>query len=322
MFIDRTLLELRHTKASKYSNDIQGPDWRSITALLIEKTGLEEEAMFNFSDIVGMMVKGGMSRSSSSRLDHVLRSGGSSGGGLGGLLDGLTGGGGGGLGSLLGDLVRGGSRRGGGGLGGMLGSILGEASQSMDGRSNLALGGIGDLAGSVLGGGSGKRKGMGLGVMAMLGAMAFKALKGSRSAPEPSVPLGLREPVSDMERDELENNAGLVVRAMISAAKSDGRIDRQEMLHIIGKLQAEGLNQDAQAFIYDEMKRPLDLEGLCASAYGQQELAAQLYAASLLAIEIDTLSEKAYMDQLAKGLGLTAGTVRRLQQMVGLQQSE
>jgi len=50
--------------------------------------------MFNFSDIVGMMVKGGMSNSSSNRLEHALRSGGSSGGSSGG-----------GLGDLLGSQI-------------------------------------------------------------------------------------------------------------------------------------------------------------------------------------------------------------------------
>lgn len=261
--------------------------------------GLKEAAMFHFSDIVGMMVKGGMSRSSSSRLDHVLRSGGPPGRGVGKLLGSMTG-------------------TGSSGLGGLLGSILGEASQSIGSRGNLALGGLGDLAGSIFGGDKTKKR-TGLGVMAMLGAMAFKALKGSCSAPKPSVPLGLREPENDMERHDLEHNAGLVLRAMINAAKSDGRIDRQEMLHIIGKLQAEGLDENAQAYMHEEMRRPLDLEGLCASAYGQPELAAQIYAASLLAIEVDTPSEQAYMKHLAEGLGLTAGTVHRLHEMVGVQ---
>ena len=160
---------------------------------------------------------------------------------------------------------------------------------------------------------------MGMGVMAMLGALAFKALKGSRSAREPSVPLGLREPESDLERDELENNAGLVLKAMISAAKSDGQIDQREIQRIVGRLQKEGIDEEAQEFILAEMKRPLDLEGLCASAYGRQELAAQLYAASLLAIEVDTQAEQTYMERLAQGLELTAGTAQRLQQMVGLQ---
>lgn len=272
--------------------------------------------MFNFSDILGMMVKGGMSRSSTGRLDQVLRSGSPSDGGLGDMLGGLAGGGGNGLDGLLGSLMGGGS--GGGGLGGMLGTILGDASQSIGGRSNLALGGLGDLVGSIFGDGGRRKKGMGLGVMAMLGALAFKALKGSRSAPEPAVPLGLREPENDMERNALENNAGLVIRAMISAAKADGRIDRQEVQRIVGRLQDEGLSEEAQEFILSEMNRPLDLEGLCASAYGQPELAAQMYAASLLAIEVDTPSEQNYMQQLSQGLGMTPGTVRRLHEMVGM----
>jgi uncharacterized membrane protein YebE (DUF533 family) len=154
--------------------------------------------------------------------------------------------------------------------------------------------------------------------MALLGALAFKALKGSRSAPQPAVPLGLREPESALERDELENNAGLVLKAMISAAKSDGRIDQQEIQRIVGKLQDEGLDDKAREFLMAELNQPLDLEGLCAAAAGQQELGAQMYAASLMAIEVDTPAERAYMQQLAQGLGLTAGTAQRLQQMVGM----
>lgn len=279
--------------------------------------------MFNLSDVVGMMMKGGMSRSSSSRLDHAFRTGGSSGGGLGGLLEGMSGGGGGGLGDLLGGLAGGGTAGGGlGSMGGMLGGILGEAGQMLGGNKNLALGGLGALAGAVLGGGKGgdsMKKALGAGAMALLGALAFKALKQSRTAPNPSVPLGLREPETDIENRELETNAGLVLKSMMSAAKADGQIDQQEIQRIVGQLQSDGLDEETRQYLMAEMQKPLDLEGLCASAAGQQELAAQLYAAALLAIEVDTQAEQNYMRRLADGLGLTPGTAHRLQMMVGMQ---
>jgi len=289
--------------------------------------------MFNLSDVVGMMINGGMSNSSSNRLNHALQSGGSTeeatgkstGGGLGSIVAGLTGrgSGGGGLGDLLGNLIGGSGSAGGGlkNLGGMLSGILGQAGQALGGKKNLAIGGLGALAGAVLGGGKSAMKGsLGTGAMALLGAMAFDALKKSRTAPEPGVPLGLREPESDRERDELENNAGLVAKAMISAAKSDGQIDQQEIHRILGKLQAEGLDEEAQQYLMAEMQQPLDLEALCAAATGQQELAAEMYAASLMAIEVDTPAEQDYMERLAHGLGLTPGTVQRLKTMVGMQQ--
>jgi uncharacterized membrane protein YebE (DUF533 family) len=73
------------------------------------------------------------------------------------------------------------------------------------------------------------------GVMALLGAMAFKALKSSGNR-SPQVPLGLAEPQTESERQQLEQNAELVLRAMINAAKADGRIDEDEIRRIVGKL--------------------------------------------------------------------------------------
>jgi uncharacterized membrane protein YebE (DUF533 family) len=67
------------------------------------------------------------------------------------------------------------------------------------------------------------------------------------------------------------------------------------------------------------MQKPLESEQLISAAGGQPELAAQLYAASLMAIEVDTPAEKAYLGKLASGLGLTPEVTQRIEQMVGLQ---
>jgi uncharacterized membrane protein YebE (DUF533 family) len=65
----------------------------------------------------------------------------------------------------------------------------------------------------------------------------------------------------------------------------------------------------------------METEELIAAAKGQPELAVQIYAASLLAVEVDTQAEKYYLDQLAAGLGLTPQLTERIQQMIGLQQA-
>ena len=67
------------------------------------------------------------------------------------------------------------------------------------------------------------------------------------------------------------------------------------------------------------MTKPLDIQALIASAKNQPTLAAQIYAASLLAIEVDTPAEKKYLDQLAAGLGLNPEVTQRIKDMVGLQ---
>jgi uncharacterized membrane protein YebE (DUF533 family) len=217
----------------------------------------------------------------------------------------LGGGGGGGGGGL-------------GGLGGLLGSVLGQAGNAVGGKDNLALGGLGALAGALLGGGKGSMGGaLGGGLMALLGAMAFQALKGSGTR-EPAVPLGLRAPQSEEEQAELEQNAELVLRAMINAAKADGRIDDEEINRIVGKLNEIGADAEHQRFVMTQMQKPLETEALISAARGRPELGAQIYAASLLSIEVDTPAEKAYLERLSSGLGLGPQVSQNIQQMVGL----
>ena len=269
----------------------------------------------NISDVLGAMMQSGMAPSSNQRLQNAL------GGGSGGLLEslgGLLGGqqGGGGLGDILSSALGGG---GGGGLGGMLGEVLSQAGQAAGGKQNLALGGLGALVGSLLGGG-GKSLGgaLGGGLMALLGAMAFKALQGSGQSTG-RVPLGLMEPQTEGEREELENRSELVLKAMINAAKADGKIDEGEAHRIVGKLQEAGADADGQRYVLELMRRPMETETLITAADGHPNLAAELYAASLMAIEVDTSAEKAYLGKLAFGLGLTPEVTGRIEQMVGLQ---
>ncbi len=271
--------------------------------------------MFKLSDVVGMMMQQGMSSSTGDRIKHALGTEASGGGGFGDLLGGLAGSGG--VGDMLGSLLGGQD----GGVGGMFGSILNEAGRSLGGNQNLAVGGLGSLITSVLGGGGGgsKSASSGIGAMALLGALAFKALKNSRSAPDPVVPLGLREPQNEQEAVELENNAGLILKAMMSAAKCDGKIDREEIKNILGKLREDGLDDEMQQHLMLEMQEPVDIGALCAPVAGKQELGAQMYAAALMAVEVDTAAEQAFLKELAQGLNLTSGTVERLHGMVGLQ---
>jgi uncharacterized membrane protein YebE (DUF533 family) len=274
----------------------------------------------NISDLLGAMMQSGMSPSSGDRMKNAL-----GGGGGGSLLESLSGmlGGqsqqGGGLGSILGQALGRGS--GASGLGGILGNVLNDAGNAVGGKQNLALGGLGALAGALLGGG-GKSVGgaLGGGVMALLGTMAYQALKGvSSQQPEVPVPVGLLEPQSAADRQQLEQHSEIVLKAMINAAKADGQIDQSEMQHIVGKLQESGMGKEAQQYALTEMTKPLDTQSLIAAAKGQPALAAQIYAASLLAIEVDTPGEKKYLDQLEAGLGLKPEVTQRIKDMVGLQ---
>jgi uncharacterized membrane protein YebE (DUF533 family) len=269
----------------------------------------------NIGDLLGTVLQSGVSDSTTSRIENSLGGGGIL-GQLGGLLGGATGGSSqgstGGIGSVLGT----------GSIGGALGNLLNEAGKMVGGNQNLALGGLGALAGALMGGrkglGGALRGGIGGGAMAMLGIMAYQALKKSGTIQKLKVPLGLAEPKTAAEKAELERNTELVLKAMINAAKADGQIDESEISRIVGKVQENGADSTSQAFLKEEMAKPMDTASLVAAAKGTPELAAQLYAASLLAIEVDTPAEKDYLEQLASSLGLNTSVTQNLHQAVGL----
>ncbi len=203
-----------------------------------------------------------------------------------------------------------------------MGNMLNRAGSLVGGNQNLAVGGIGALAGALMGSrrglGGAIRGGVGGGAVAMLGLMAYHALKergtvqGQGAAPE------YREPQSDAEKAEHEQHAELILQAMINAAKADGRIDETEMSRILGKIQETGADQAELDFVRAEMARPMDTAGLVSAAKGKPQLAAELYAASLLAIEIDTPAERDYLAQLAASLDITPEVAEHLHQSAGV----
>lgn len=272
--------------------------------------------MFNMSELLGAFTQSGASKSTNERMKNAMSAGGKA---PESLLSGLFGGSsGGGLGDALSRMLGGGGSS---GIGNMLGNVLNDASQAVGGKQNLAAGGIGALAGALLGGGGRSMGGaLGGGVMALLGAMAFSALK-KGGQPTDAVPVGLKEAKSDTEKKDLEKEAGLIFRAMINAAKADGQIDESEVNRIVGKLGEMGIDAEAKQFVMAEMQKPMDTDGLITAAAGQPGLGAQLYAASLLAIEVDTPAERQYLNTLGERLGLKPAVTAALEETIGLKRA-
>ena len=108
-------------------------------------------------------------------------------------------------------------------------------------------------------------------------------------------------------------------QATVNAAKAGGQIDEDEVRRIVGKLQEIGVDPGAQRYAMTELQKPMETEEWMAAAQGRPELGAQMYGASLLAIEVDTPAEKKYLERLAAGLGLDAKVTQRIQGFVGLQ---
>ena len=90
---------------------------------------------------------------------------------------------------------------------------------------------------------------------------------------------------------------------MINAAKADGQIDSEEKARLFDRLGQVDLNAAERGFLFEELARPIDTEGLLAEATSPA-IAAQIYAASLLAIDADRPAEQAYLRDLAAKLGL------------------
>jgi uncharacterized membrane protein YebE (DUF533 family) len=224
-------------------------------------------------------------------------------------------GGGGKIGDVLGGLFGG---QGGEGIGQTLSGTLEEAQKAIGGNKNIALAALGALAGAILSGGSKSVKGaVGGGVLAVLGALAYQALKGTQQETQ-EVPLTLREPATPAEQEQLENQAQLMLRAMINAAKADGQIDQGEVQRIIGKLEEAGADKSARDFVMAEITKPMETEAITALAKGNPQLGAELYAASLLAIKVDTPAEQSYMQNLSTVLGLAPQAVTNLEKTMGL----
>jgi uncharacterized membrane protein YebE (DUF533 family) len=64
------------------------------------------------------------------------------------------------------------------------------------------------------------------------------------------------------------------------------------------------------------MSRPVDVAGLAAAAHDPQE-AAEIYAASLLAITVDSQAERDYLARLAVALRLPPEAVTHIQAKLG-----
>ena len=66
------------------------------------------------------------------------------------------------------------------------------------------------------------------------------------------------------------------------------------------------------------MQKPMETDELILAGRRRPELAVEIFAASLMAIEVDTPAERAYMAELASGLGLAPDVIKKVEQMVGL----
>ena len=174
-----------------------------------------------------------------------------------------------------------------GGLGGMLGGLMGgnkDASGSSQG------GGMGDLLGGLMGGNAQSKTDSGL------GGLLSDAFAGKTIEPTPTQ----------------EEQAKIILKAMINAAKADGHMDAEEQAKIVKHI---GEVTPAEiAFVKAEMDAPLDLQGVINASKG---IESEVYLMSLMTINLDNQKEAHYLDQLAKGLNISQQAANDFHDKVG-----
>ena len=240
--------------------------------------------------------------------------------------------------SLLGSLVQGttgsssttSSRmsNAGGSIQDLLGSLMGagQAVKQKVGGDNLAAGGIGALLGALMGGSkSTTMNSLGGGMMGLLGMMAYKALSGSMSGnaqnnTQPTTQNYAREYTRPSPKQQ-ESDAEIIITAMIDAAKSDGQVDPAELSRIMETMKSSGIGQEGVNYVIQKLQGPMETAKIIAAVNGRPELAAQVYSASLMSIDVDTDAERRYLDKLANAMGLSPAVVRNIEQMTSANSS-
>jgi uncharacterized membrane protein YebE (DUF533 family) len=209
-------------------------------------------------------------------------------GGLGGLLGGLLGGGGSNVGR-----AGGGSAGGLGGLGGLLGGLLGGG----------AGGGLGGALGGALGGGTQSRSGgSNYAALASLGMMAYQAYQAWQRSQASAAPQQIPQTANLLAGPEVEEHSHAVLRALIAAAKADGRIDEAEKHLISSEIGKHTDDPQLQQWLDAEVAKPLDPAEVAQSAQGDPAVAAEMYLASVMLVDDQQDAERRYLDELAAAL--------------------
>ena len=183
--------------------------------------------------------------------------------------------------------------------------------------AGAALGGLGLLLLGTRGGRGLVGSAATLGGLAMVGGLAYKAWQNHQAGNTPAAPAQIEaapdaSPFGVSGNFEQDNaTAMLVLRAMIAAAACDGVVDNAERSRIIGALEGAGLDVHAAKFLDAEFARPATIAELAAAA-NTPALAAQAYTAARIAIEPDSMKEKAFLMNLAVALGLDEGLVAQI----------
>jgi uncharacterized membrane protein YebE (DUF533 family) len=103
---------------------------------------------------------------------------------------------------------------------------------------------------------------------------------------------------------------------MVAAANADGFLDYAARGRITSHLERAGLSDEERVFLRAEFDAPRPFAEIAAAATSRED-AEQIYAVSLLAVEVDTDAERAYLEELRRALGIYPAEASAIARSVG-----
>jgi uncharacterized membrane protein YebE (DUF533 family) len=161
--------------------------------------------------------------------------------------------------------------------------------------------------------------GAGVAILAGLALNAYERYRQGQSGtapPQGSTPQRTPQPEAGGAHVD-DDEAILLIRAMVAAANADGQIDPEEERNILDRLDRAGATAEQRTFVQRELRSPTALETLLREVR-DPDMAQRFYTASALAIKADTPAERSYLRYLGDRLGLKPQQSNDLLQRLGL----
>ena len=115
------------------------------------------------------------------------------------------------------------------------------------------------------------------------------------------------------EQESLNEQSKVLVRAMINASKSDGQVTQDEQQEILKRM--DHVTQAEIDFLRAEFAKPVDVKEFAWSVpLGMEE---QVYALSVISIDLDENKEAQYLGELAHGLRLAPSRCNEIHRQYG-----
>jgi len=132
--------------------------------------------------------------------------------------------------------------------------------------------------------------------------MAFQAYQAWQRSQASAAPQQTPQTADLLSGPQVEEHSHAVLRALIAAAKADGRIDESEKHLISSEIGKHTDDLNLQQWLDDEVAKPLDPTEVAQAAQNDPAMAAEMYLASVMLVDDQQDAERNYLDELAAAL--------------------